>query len=924
MISRLRREFCGVLLAGLLGLGLGHGWAGSVEVHSPGARLVATAPGRIVTTSIVVLNRDSQWDEIVEKVELPEGCQKVAPPDVPFRLDGGGQVIRVLAIAVPSTMAAGRVPVKYVAQSKRDPSSLDSLSFDLEVTPVDGIEFKVDARRDIVVAGDTYPAKLHVTNRGNLPVEVTLVHKSNLGFAVFATPASFRLGAGETKDVSCRIETPAKFAQHTSHAVTFDVTATTSAGKVLQASQASVAEIIPRVNGSQDPYHYFPMQLKLTTLADNTHNPQLQAELSGAGSLDEAGKDRVDFVFRGPDVQTSSLFGERDEYGIGYRGEHLDLDLGDRVYSLSPLTEKHSMGRGVGVAWHEGDTSVGGFYMQTRFRRENTEEVGAYVKQSFGPGISLQGNFLRKWGTDYLGSGDLPQNLFTLEGHYRWGKLLELDAEVGLSVSDSGETDHAYRVDARGELPGKVAYAVEHVHAGPNFHGYYGDNETTYATVSKTLAPNFRVHASVNRYAGNLALNDVKSSVVNRENSWNVGMDYDLNRKTTLSAEWQHTSRADILQPAAYDFSADGVKLGANHDFGKLKLVSCVECGTLDNSLAGQSGSYQRYSASAFWRPTDRQTYSVFASYGPSAYTGKLDKELSAGVNATWRVNEKTQATLSYARNQFDTLTGNQQDQLMGTLRYEFENKSALSVIGRYSHAKNKAPGSEAIDESAVMVSYTMPLSVPVSKKRSIGAVQGRVVDVSRAGSQGVPRIVLQIGEKFAVTDEAGNFEFPGIAPGNVELKVVADSLGPKLALLDSAPVKLRVRAAETTRAEVKVGAAGTITVNVVLFDFADGKTVASAGTLKEVGGLGGVTLELAKGSEIWRAQTDRLGVADFERLASGEWTLRAAAGDLPAYHTLETPRQTVSLEAGKSREVTIRILPQKRTVKMLDQGTIR
>src|SRR6185436_13600930 len=138
-------------------------------------------------------------------------------------------------------------------------------------------------------------------------------------------------------------------------------------------------------------FHYLPMQIRLMTLAETDHAPQFQMELSGAGSLDEAGKHRVDFLLRGPDVQNASLFGERDEYGASYHGEHWDVDLGDRVYSLSPLTEKHSLGRGAGVKWHGGATSAGVFYMTSRYRQHNTEELGAFVRQELTPEFSLQG-----------------------------------------------------------------------------------------------------------------------------------------------------------------------------------------------------------------------------------------------------------------------------------------------------------------------------------------------------------------------------------------------------------------------------------------------------------------------------------------------------------------------------------------------------
>lgn len=925
MSSRLLRDAARALICWLIAATGACAQQSSIEVRSPSAKLIETTPGRIITASVVVENRGGQGDEIVEKFTLPSGCQKVAPPDLPFRLEPGGQMVRVLAVLVPASMPAGRFGIRYTAQSRRDASSSGSIDLEVVVTSVENVELVVEPRPDVVLAGDVYPVKLHVTNHGNSRVAVQLTTRSNLNFPVEMSAPSFSLDAGATREIICQVKTDKAYPKRTHHAVTFDLTATSPSGKSVTASQASVADLIPQVSGSRDPFHYLPMQLRLMTLAELDHDPQLQAELSGAGSLDEAGKHKIDFVFRGPDVQDSSLFGERDEYGASYHGENWDVQLGDRVFELSPLTEKHSLGRGAGVTWHDEQSAAGVFYMQTRFRQQNTEEIGAFVRRDLTPVFSLQGNFLRKSGGDLLAGSSLPQSIVTLETHYRSGKLLDLRLEGGISLGDHGGSDFAYRAEARGQLPGKINYSVEHVHADPNFQGYYNDTDTTYVSVTKEFTPKFRAHVSMNRYAGNLALNDVRSSVVNREDSWNGGVDYTVSKQTTLSAEVQHVKRADILKPAAYDFTSDAVRVGVGHDFGKIRLQSFLEIGTLDNSITGESGPFQRYSATASWQASARQTYSVFASYGPSAFTGSTEKELSIGASAHWQVRDNLDANLSYAHNQFDSLTGHEQDQFLGSVRYQFQNKSALSVIGRWSRAASKSVDATATNEAAVLVTYSIPLSMPVSRKRSIGALQGRLCDSSKGiEGKGLPRVVLQIGEQFAVTDSAGNFEFPALKPGACELTVVPDSLGPNYAMATPLPMKVRIRSAETTHVDLKATPACTLTVRVARYDFANGNSFNANAELRETGGQEGLAVELSNGRDTWRAQTDRTGAATFDHLPDGRWTLRVAGRDLPEFHTLETPEQAVTLKSGESRQLALRLLPQRRTLRLLDHGTIR
>ena len=921
MISSSSRNAAGLLIAWLIA-GAAALAQSSVEVRSPSAKLLDTAPGRIVTASVVVANRGGEADEFSERLTLPEGCQRVAPPELPFRLEPGGQIVRVLAVAVPVNMPAGLFSIRYAVQGRRDPSAIGSLDFAVTVTPVENLELVIEPGSATALAGDNYSVKLLVTNRGNSRIAVQLAHRSSLGFLVTADAAAFVLEAGASRRITCRVQTDKAFAKHTSHAVTFDATATAPSGKTLTASQASVVEIIPLIGGDREPFHHLPMQLRLIGIAETDREAQFQAELSGAGSLDEAGRHRIDFLFRGPDAQSSSLFGERDEYGATYQGEHWKLDIGDRVFALSPLTEKHSFGRGAGVTWHDGGTTAGAFYMTTRYRQRNTEELGAFVRQDLTREFSLQGNFLRKTGGEALFDTALPQNIVTLESRYRRAKLLDLRLEAGVSRSDTGVTDFAYRAEARGELPGKLSYALEHAHAGPDFHGYYHNTDTTYATVAKAITPKFRVHASANYYAGNIAQNDIRSTVVNRESSWNIGANYALNKKTELSLEWLHTQREDILAPASYDFTEDAARVGLGHNFGKLQFQSFLDLGTLDNSLTGESGSFTRSSGVVNWRPTARQTYSVFASYGPSAFTGRTEKTLTAGASANWRVRDNFDANLSYARNQYDGLIGREQDQALASLRYQFANKSSLSLLGRWSRAATKTASSEALNESAVLVTYTVPFSVPVSRKRSVGALEGRLVDVTKGA--GVPRVVLQVGEQFAVTDAAGHFEFPGLKPGACELRVVTDSLGPLLAITTPLPLKLRIRPAETTRTLLDATPAGSVTVRVVRYEFSDGSAMKTSGALKEAGGLEAAVIELTNGRDTWRAQTDRTGSASFERLPPGRWTVRAASNDLPPLSALENPERTFALAPGGSQQMAVRLIPQRRTLRMLDRGTVR
>ena len=911
-----------------------HASPAGLQLRSPAAKQLDSLPGSIVTTSVVVACPEGGGGEYTDVLDLPPGCQRVAPMEGAFNLPAGGQMVRVIAVRLPGNMPSGSFSLHYSVRpasegAKPLPQADATLNFTVKVATVDKMELVVDPLTSPVLAGDTYPVTLHVTNRGNNTVAAQIAARSSLNFDLHLNPSAFSLAAGATRDLVCMVKTDKAYTRHGSHAVTFTLTAAArDKGKDITASQASVAEIIPLESGNrQDTLHRLPIQIRMMGVAESNHGVQMQGEISGEGSLDEAGKHMISFLFRGPDIQNATLFAERAEYGMSYRGENLSVDIGDRIYELSPLLEKGSLGRGAGLGWHQDGMAAGAFTMSSLYRQHNIDEAGAYLRQDITEDVSLQGSVMRKSGFDPLTPWRLPQDLASLEARYHIGKELDLRIEGGLSQTDGGRDDNAMRVEARGELPGGFRYAIERIHAGPDFDGYYSGNDLTCISLSEDFTQRFRMRAALNRYAGNPSLNDVLSSVVNSEDSWNAAATYafDDARNTEASLEYDHVRRADILLPAAYHFTEQFARAGLGHNFGQFNAQVYLDNGTLDNYLTRQSGPFTRYSASLTWRPTDSQAYSCFANYGPSPYTGTWDKTMNAGVSAHWQISQKMSATVSVSSNQYNGLTGTEQDQAMFTLRKEFKDKSSVSLIGRWARGIITSAFSGVTNDSAVFVSYTVPLSVPVSRKTSIGALEGRLIDTTPgAGGKGLARAVIQVGQQYAATDENGRFAFPALTPGPCELLVMPDSLGPRMTMVTGLPMQLTVKPADTTFAELHATAACSIAIKVQRYVFADGDAMHTSGALKADGGQDNVAVEIENGHDSWRAITDRQGCATFERLLPGEWKVRLVGNELPPLCSLEHPERSLTLKPGKNQEVAVRVLPMKRTLKLLDQGAIR
>ena len=878
-----------------------------LEVRSSSSRILESTPGQVVTTSVVVANRGAEPDEFIETITLPEGWVRVAPTEAPFRIEAGDQAVRVLALNVPDTASSGRYTIRYQAAGRRDPSARDSLDVAVAIASVDEMELKVEQRNDPVFAGEKYTFRAEVINRGNSPLAVSLGAKSSLSWPVSLDAPTFTLGAGESREVTGTVQTDEKLPRRGRHAVTLKASAATAGKKVLTSSRAAVAEIIPLISGDRDTWHRFPIRFSITSLMERGHDPQPQVELSGSGTLDEAGRNHLDFVLRGPDFEESSSLGLRDEYGLTLRGSGWQIDAGDRVFSLSPLTEKQTFGRGLGLTCRGDGFTAGTFYMRTRNRSENAEEVGVFSRKEMGKSFSVQLSGLRKWGGDSLRG--LPQNIFSFEARYQPSEHLDLRLEYGRSYADNGVQDDGYRIEARGNFA-KFQYVFEHAHAGPNFNGYYCDTDTTHLSLLRPITRQLQATASINRYAGNLSQNPERSAVVNQESSWDAGLRWAFTNQTNVSAEWRHRDREDVLLPAAYDFVEDSARIGVGHNFGKLQLRSFLDLGTLENDITGESGPFERYSVHASFQPTPRQRYAIYANYGPSSFTAANDRTLNLGFSAEFQFKENFSAAFSYARNQYDGLTGTEQDQVMARASYRFANGDELGVTGRWA---SMGVMDRDEHEAAIMLTYSRTFGVPVSRKTSVGALAGRL----EVEGQPVPRAIIRSGEDYAVTDAEGHFAFASIKPGNRDLQVLADSLGSNLVATE-VPSNVLVRGGATKRLNLRASRAGTVRVQARRFAF--GRT----GEFVPAEGMPSVFVELSSGAERVVEQVNGGGEAVFERLRPGPWKAKIASENLPPNTFIENPERELELKPGEPAVVDVRILPVKRKILMIDQGVVR
>jgi len=156
-------------------------------------------------------------------------------------------------------------------------------------------------------------------------------------------------------------------------------------------------------------------------------------------------------------------------------------------------------------------------------------------------------------------------------------------------------------------------------------------------------------------------------------------------------------------------------------------------------------------------------------------------------------------------------------------------------------------------------------------------------------------------------------------------------------ARLEEPSDKVDIEGGKETSIEIGITKSAHLTVKVMVYGFAKedslqkeyavhkGKDKAvpkdTETDLVEEHGLANVLLVLKSELESLGVLTDRKGRVSFHDVRPGHWTLTVHADNLPEYHYLEKDTFKIELRPGEKKEILVRVLPRKRTIRIIEEG---
>ncbi len=925
-----------ILLAIFLVLAPGHSAA---QGNGISARLttpsrIETTPGQIVSAAISVSNSAGRDLELYEQIPLPSRWS-LLPPASGFSLKSGERQLRIIAIRIPADQPAGDYDVVYGAKS---PGLSAEARMTVHVKPVVRIELLKEESPESVIAGERYRASVRLLNKGNVPVAVMMKVENMPKYPLkIDRPVRF-IAANGSEAFSIEVATPGDLRVKVDHVMTIEALALAEGSEVtkVKAEQTVIVPIIPKVSGDPDPYHRLVSHVGLVTIGGGG-KVDFQAEFGGSGSIDEAGRQWIDFLFRGPDARDQSLFGQWDEYRVSYGNEHMEFHVGDKGYHLSALSEMGRYGRGVEGKVHAGRFETGAYFFATRWEEPMIKEAAAYFQWRFNDLISARANLLEKVRGEDTWTVGRKDGIATIEVKANYGDKAAIVTEyaTGRPMEGGSERSDAYRVNLGGKLSNRLRYSYERLHAEPRFAGYYSNMDSTigqlFFPISSGLTGNFSYRSledmndpsaperlkmlNIQRNADIINLsqingNPLSSTLFGRysvgisERSYKGGISYAFPWQTVVSLDYEDFNRKTLVNSPDSDFSERAWTLGIGHLFPQLTIQTYAENWTLDDRISDRRmHGLGRYSVYAHYYPDDRQSYSAYMQIGNDRYSGSDNSTKSFGFSGSWSLWQQLRINLNYQRSVLSNHEERRLDSLYSSISWTLPNSHTINARLqwiRYQELRHEDP--------AFLVAYTIPFGIPLSRKTSVGVVRGRVYEKEATSQPPLANVTLSAGGLYAVTDENGEYSFPSLKPGTYYLWPEKKSLGFSKVTMEKVPIKVEITGGVTTVVDIAVVQAASIS----------GAVAESEGK-----GIGEILIEATCGERTVTQLTDDHGRFSFEELPPCRWIVKVSGENLPALHILEKDAFVIDLKPGENREITVKAVPRKREILIIDSGKV-
>lgn len=882
------------------------------------------APG-LLTGAFLVSNLDTFARDVFEDLQLPDNWQLVTK-DVLFSLGPGLHTVRITGIHVPASTLPSKYTLTYRVRDLNHPECGDQHSLFVEVRPIVAIDLFVRHAPPRVEAGSNYSVEFEIIHRGNSAAQFDLSALSTSGFRVKLDSGQVNLLPGESRQIGATISTTRQILHAIKDRLIFEATSTQDS-LISRWKSYTTIDVLPGSGAIPNRYREFPSRIKASYIGGEGVNG-MQYEYSGAGFIDERERYRLEYHYRGPRNMERSVYGIRDEYCLNLKSKVGELGAGDQSFTLSNLLERSRLGRGISGKYERQSLEVGVIGFRSRPQYPDLEEFGGYIGGHISHRFTIRGNVLDKK------TSQSHDQLFSVSSSIKPNSSWKANIEYASSARDSSyrKVPQAFAGRIDGRING-IIISLQMQHADREFAGYLQDEEQNFIDLYAPLPANFGWTFSYRTLAQNLELTETKSSAT-RERHVRTGIRYRNPILLSGSLDVEDHERIDKLSAPDYDNRAMFTVARLQKSIRLLSFSSAIVRGYRKDYLTDRTRDHESYRVGIDLRPSSTQNYSIWCQSGHSGYSIEARRSRILGMALGYRVIRRMRIIGNFqARDQnncgeFESL------QYDFSIQYEpFQNHILLFKIRRLDLDELQIDS-----EYSYLLSYEIPFGVPIARKRTLGAVRGKICEVNGEKHTGIPGVVLRMGNRVALSNKNGTFAFHSIEQGTQYLQIDNAGIGLDRLTKQLLPIEVQVQGGETETLNLDVVVSGSIAGDLALYGLADFST--SRGLLLEqstdtssslsdqelirLRGLSDIPLTLTSENEVIHTLTDKNGWFAVTKLRPGIWTIEVTSYGLPPYHEFGNIPYEVNLQPDQHEVIELKVVPQVRRLVIVDSKTLR
>lgn len=811
------------------------------------------------------------------------------------KIDSNSVLNKIITIRIPEYVRAGDYDIVLEAFEKPQNVSFGRVSIPIRVKPRYQIVLERTKAPRHILSGDSVILDYSITNMSNTDVSV-IVSVMN---GVVPDDRFLSIPQDSTIITKVQFASLANLESNTQQNVSVAVAVKDIPETLVYSNY--VVDVIPSNNAKFDAYNRYPVSISAVLATTNRSGPQYYGfmyDIKGSGIIMEESKHAVDFQFRGPDRRGDPLLGLTDLYNITYRTPKSTIILGDYNFSLSSLSESSRLGRGIKLIHQYKEYTFGGFFHVPRYFPGIKSTYSLYSGYSFNDRNKIQAGFIAKVDTLNKTAG-----IFTASGDLKPLPWLKTDLELAL-----GSSHNKVSMAAKAVVNVNTSYLNSYLtlmYADPLFPGYISNTLILSSGISANATKKIGLALNYNLNASNMALDTIYANAPYSE-TMSLNANYRLKPNSSVGFSLNSVGMEDRAQKKMFDYQKYFGRTFWQGRYNRIDINFLGEYGLIENYLVQNEDveSPVFYSTNLGFKYALNNIFSVsgFVNYqgGQQYLVTGIDKFYYGG--SLFLNLKKTFASLDFQSNY--ELKDYYRDRSLFSLHVQHLMKDIheFEISANYNMAKNTLNKREL----SVQIRYTYKLNFPISKKKNLGSLSGKLIN---KGAESVDGIVFRIDGNITMTDKQGKFGFPLLPIGKYNL-FMDDSEFPLYTIAGTpGPYKIEIKSGEETKFETSLTKAAIIQGRLVI---QEDENLGQKGFYPVKDEIDKLIVEVSNGSEIFRNFTQRDGSYVFSDLRPGKWTLKVYKTGIPDGYNLV--KETFDLEISPGERVVQDVLIHKKT----------